>query len=163
MRNSVTAKLGNMRKEQNFSVQRDQNGIYMVQSDKSIGRFDGKGRGWINFKGAYFHHLTFFLGAKAFDFPAEFVQECQEIFMRPGEKIGNLGGSPVIFAGLTTIGAPVDRVEALVEHYKNYLLFKMLGGDPEPMDSAMFEAYVKPLLDKEREELNRAQDQAGTE
>lgn len=151
----VIAKLGKMRKPQEFSVRRDQSGIYYVQSDKSTGRFDGKGRGWINFKGTYFHHLNFFMGARAFDFPPEFVQECQEIYMLPGEKIGQLGKSPVIFAGITTIGAPTDRVDAMVDHYRTYLLYKMLDGNPEPMNSEMFETYVKPLLDAEREELNR--------
>lgn len=149
----VIAKLGKMRKPQEFSVRRDQSGIYYVQSDKSTGRFDGKGRGWINFKGTYFHHLSFFAGARAFDFPPEFVQECQEIYMLPGERIGTLGNSPVIFAGITTVGAPTDKIEALVDHYRTYLLYKMMDGDPYLMNSEMFETYTAPLLKAEREVL----------
>jgi len=109
---SVTAKLANMRKPQRFWPQRDQNQVYMVQSDKSIGRFDGQGRGILNTTGAYFMHLSHFMGAKAYQFPAEFVQECQEIFIRPGEKIGELDGSPVIFGGLTTIKGDVNDPES---------------------------------------------------
>lgn len=157
MRNRVTAKLGKMRKPQEFSVTRDQSGIYYVQSDKSTGRFDGKGRGWLNTKGCYFHHLSFFAGARAFDFPSEFVQECQEIFARAGERMGQLGNSPVIFGGITTVGAPTDKVEALVDHYRTYLMYKMMDGDPEPMNSEMFEIYTAPLLKGEREVLGEGQ------
>lgn len=70
----VFAKLATMKKEQDFVVMRDNFGHYQVQSGKSIGRFDGKGRGILNTKGCYFHHLTVYGGVKAYLFPAEFVQ-----------------------------------------------------------------------------------------
>jgi hypothetical protein len=111
---TVTAKLANMRKPQNFVVTRDQHGHYMVQSDKSIGTFDGKGHGVLNTNGSYFMHLGSSLGARAYTFPGEFVQECQEIFMRPGEEIGiNL-----TYGGTTTIGG--DAFSLL----KKYLLLQ---------------------------------------
>lgn len=110
---TVTAKLANMRKPQRFVVQRDQNGIYLVQSDKSIGKFDGKGRGILNTKGCYFHHLTPFGGAMSYLYPAEFVQEVQELFWLPGEKMG----AGVTYGGLTTVGA--DKW-SLLEQYLAY-------------------------------------------
>src|SRR5437016_3286026 len=97
---TVEAKLANMRKAQHFVITRDQHGHYMVQSSKSIGEFDGKGRGVLNTKGCYFMHLGTSLGARAFTFPAEFLQECQEVFARPGEEIG-IG---VTYGGTTSIG-----------------------------------------------------------
>src|ERR1051325_8420421 len=97
---TVSAKLANMRKPQSFVVQRDTDGIYLVQSSKSIGQFDGKGRGILNTQGSYFHHLMAGLGAKAYLFPAEFVQECQELFVMHGEKLG-LG---LVYGGLSTVG-----------------------------------------------------------
>lgn len=152
MRNRVTAKLANMRKPQEFSVMRDQNGIYIVQSDKSTGRFDGKGRGWLNTKGTTFAHLTFYLGARAYDFPAEFVQECQEIYARAGERMGQLGRSPVIFGGVTTVGAPEDRIEALISHYRTYCQFKNAVSE-KPLSKEEFEVHFVELEKAEREEL----------
>ncbi len=117
MLRTVTAKLANMRKPQRFVVQRDQTGTYLVQSNKSIGKFDGKGRGILNTKGCYFHHLTPYGGALSYLYPAEFVQECQELFVIPGEKIGEAGGSKVIYNGLTTVGATKF---SLLEQYMAY-------------------------------------------
>ncbi len=54
---TVTAKLGNMKKAKDFVVRRDQKGHYLVQAKNVIGKFDGKGRGLLNTKGGYFHHL----------------------------------------------------------------------------------------------------------
>ncbi len=110
---TVTAKLGSMKKAKDFVVQRDQKGHYLVQAKNVIGKFDGKGRGLLNTKGGYFHHLTPFLGAKAYMFPADFVQQCQEIFMLPGETISE---KPlVVFAELTTIGDP--QVTDMLNNY----------------------------------------------
>ena len=56
----VTAKLGNMRKSQDFIVYPHQEGSdkIVVQSDKSIGMIDPKtGTGILNTKGCYFPHL----------------------------------------------------------------------------------------------------------
>lgn len=117
----ITAKFATMRKPQSFIITRDQYQHYTVQSDKSIGEFDGAGRGILNTKGSYFHHLSPFLGAKAFTFPAEFVQECQEIFTLPGEKIADLDNSPIIFGGQTSIGG--DEWTLL----RNYLLLQNKG------------------------------------
>jgi hypothetical protein len=74
----VTAKLARMRKAQEFSVMPVEDGEELiVQSDKSIGRFNFRtGAGVLNTKGAYFPHLSKFLGAEPFTFPAEFVAEC---------------------------------------------------------------------------------------
>ena len=114
---SVTAKLANMRKPQRFVVQRDQFGHYHVRSDKSCGDFDGKGRGILNTKGNTFAHLSLAMGVKAFTYPAEFLQECQELFYIPGEKLGVLGDSRVIYGGLTRIGGDAN---SLLEQYLTF-------------------------------------------
>lgn len=73
----VSAKLGKMRKAQEFIVQPRSDGSIMVQSDKSIGVFCLKsGKGKLNTKGCYFTHLAF---AEPFDFPPEFVEACLRV------------------------------------------------------------------------------------
>ena len=75
----VTAKIGNMRKPQRFHVSPTDDNRIMIQSDKSIGLFDFRTRqGILNTKGSYFPHLNPSLGAKRYEFPAEFVQACLE-------------------------------------------------------------------------------------
>lgn len=76
----VTAKLGRMRKPQDFTVQPVNDGEHLiVQSAKSIGRFNMRtGEGVLNIKGCYFPHLNPFLGAEPFTFPPEFVADCLE-------------------------------------------------------------------------------------
>jgi hypothetical protein len=74
----VVGKLGTMRKPQEFSVMPSDDGeTLVVQSDKSIGRFNFKtGEGVLNIKGCYFPHLSGFMGAKPYTFPAEFIAAC---------------------------------------------------------------------------------------
>jgi len=68
----VTAKLGAMRKPQEFLPHRTANGTVVVQSDKSIGTLDlSTGQGRFTTKGCYFPHLAL---AEPFTFPAEFVE-----------------------------------------------------------------------------------------
>lgn len=73
----VTAKLGKMRKEQEFCVRPGSDGSIFIQSDKSTGRFDFRTRkGVLNTKGTSFVHLTPAGGAIPFEFPQEFVTAC---------------------------------------------------------------------------------------
>lgn len=89
----VSAKLGRMRKPQQFIVypsSRTDNDDLVVQSDKSIGRFNPEtGKGVLNTKGQYFPHLSL---ASEFQFPMDFVKECIDAQPRSGDIIG---ASPV--------------------------------------------------------------------
>ena len=74
----IEGKFLKMRKPQSFIVypRKDENEPITVQSDKSIGQFDpATGKGKLNVKGCYFHHLI--LGAVDFQFPADFVEACK--------------------------------------------------------------------------------------
>ena len=101
----ITAKLGNMRKSQEFLVQLSDKGNFVVQSDKSIGMFDMQtGKGVLNTKGFYFPHLSPALGAQPYQFPEEFVAECCKAFALKGELIGaSPETGPVHYGGLTEI------------------------------------------------------------
>lgn len=82
MLHCVMAKLGNMRKPQEFTVYpfNKVDGTLTIQSDKSIGTFDANtGKGLLNTKGCYFPHLTVVMGAKPYQFPMELVQECKKV------------------------------------------------------------------------------------
>jgi len=87
----VSAKLGNMRKPQEF-IAMPMSGsqpLIMVQSDKSIGFFDYRtGEGKLNTQGCYFPHLSM---AKPFRFSQEFVQACLEACPSLGGQT-DLGG-----------------------------------------------------------------------
>ena len=86
---TVSAKLANMRKEQEFVVYPFKLGEHFVtvQSDKSIGQFDIEtGKGVLNTKGSYFPHLSF--GALPYQFPPEFVMACLEAQPGSGDLIG---------------------------------------------------------------------------
>lgn len=76
----IEAKLGRMRKPQSFVVMPTDDGEHLiVQSDKSIGRFNWRtGKGVLNIKGCYFPHLSKVLGAEEYEFPAEFVAEAMK-------------------------------------------------------------------------------------
>lgn len=89
----VVAKLGTMRKPQEFSVLPTEDGErIIVQSDKSIGMFHFRtGQGVLNQKGCYFPHLSGVLGAKGYEFPADFVAECLAQCPTLGGET-NLGG-----------------------------------------------------------------------
>ncbi len=73
-RRNVLGKFLSMRKAQSFVVYpvRDGATVIIVQSDKSIGRFNYRtGVGAINLRGKYFAHLT--MAATPFMFPSDFV------------------------------------------------------------------------------------------
>lgn len=109
---TVTAKLGNMRKPQTFTVQLTDKGNFIVQSDKSIGQFDmNTGKGLLNTKGSYFHHLTKFMGAQPFQFPEDFVKQCHQCFVLKGDLIGAAPETgPIRYGGITEIPLkPADK------------------------------------------------------
>jgi hypothetical protein len=69
----VSAKLGSMRKPQDFLIQPTDDGRVLVQSTKSIGWFEPKtGKGRLCTTGCYSWHLS---TAKPFRFPPEFISE----------------------------------------------------------------------------------------
>lgn len=88
----IKAKLGNMRKEQEFTVypQNDPE-IVTVQSDKSIGQFfitgENKGKGLLNIKGSYFPHLSPNMGAISYTFPEDFVEKVIAAIPKKGQKV----------------------------------------------------------------------------
>ena len=92
---TVTAKLAGMRKPQEFVVYpfnpAYDNGTIKVQSDHAIGEFDRKtGKGILNWRGSnskYNVHLS--IGAEPYQFPIEFVAQCQEHQLQPGDEIGH--------------------------------------------------------------------------
>jgi hypothetical protein len=90
MRRTFSAKLGKMRKPQEFVAFIDNaTGKIIVQSDKSIGLFDPEtGKGILNIKGSYFIHLNVVLGAKPFQFPPDFVEMAKTACFKPGDQIG---------------------------------------------------------------------------
>ncbi len=95
----LTWKLGTMRKAQEWIITCTDKGNVLVQSDKSIGSFspmDG-GNGKLNTKGCYFVHLAV---AGPFQFPADFMQACLAVMVRPGDSIG----PGVSYGGTTEIG-----------------------------------------------------------
>lgn len=75
----VRGKLAAMRKPRDWSVSPVDDGSIMVQADGAIGQFNFRSRkGILNTKGEYFLHLSPALGAKPYEFPAEFVRLCLE-------------------------------------------------------------------------------------
>jgi len=100
----IQAKLGNMRKAQEFIAQKTDKGNYLVQSDKSIGMFDTSGEGVLNIKGSYFPHLSPVLGAKPYQFPEWFVAQVKEFYPNEGDLIGaSPETGPVYYGGTTEI------------------------------------------------------------
>lgn len=93
---SVTAKLGAMRKPQRFLISPMSTGEILVQSAKSIGKFDpATGVGILNTKGSYFPHLHPVMGAKPFTYPAEFVAEAVKVCPEPGGS-RTIGGVTIV-------------------------------------------------------------------
>jgi hypothetical protein len=79
-RREVTGKFGKMRKAQRYTVYPKEGRYIVVQSDRSIGRFDAEtGVGVLNPNGKYFMQLSLSLGAQPFVFPEEFVSACRVI------------------------------------------------------------------------------------
>lgn len=76
----VRGKLGTMRKARDWSIQPVDDGeTIIVQGDGAIGTFNFRTRqGRLNIRGEYFVHLSPALGAKPYEFPAEFVRLCLE-------------------------------------------------------------------------------------
>jgi hypothetical protein len=71
----VRGKLAGQRKARDWSIQPVDDGSIIVQADGAIGQFDFRTRrGVLNVKGEYFPHLRPELGAKPYEFPAEFVR-----------------------------------------------------------------------------------------
>lgn len=70
-------KLGNMRKDRDWYPHLRSDGLVMASTDGAICVFNPEtGCGLLNLKGEYFPHLSPRLGAKWFQFPAEFVALC---------------------------------------------------------------------------------------
>lgn len=90
--NYVVAKLGKMRKPQEFVVLAEEGGQMLIQSDKSIGRIYPDGTGRLSTKGSYFYHLSL---AEKYTFPKEFVEECRQVCYHKGDTLGG---------GIVTIG-----------------------------------------------------------
>lgn len=89
----IKAKLGRMRKPQEFTVypkSKNDNGLIIVQSDRAIGQFDPTtGDGILNIKGSGFGHLRYgAYGAVAYQFPGAFVAQCIEAQLKRGDLIG---------------------------------------------------------------------------
>lgn len=101
---TVTAKLGTMRKPQEFVVYPPSDkGRVIFQSDKAIGAFDIKtGEGILNTKGCYFPHLNQALGAQPYTFPQDFVLQCIGAYMGTGSLIGTHPVTGAIYMGTVT-------------------------------------------------------------
>jgi hypothetical protein len=92
----VRGKLATMRKPRDWSVSPVDDGSIMVQADGAIGQFDFRSRkGILNTKGEYFPHLSPALGAKPYEFPAEFVRLCLEACPGLGSE-SSRGGVTVV-------------------------------------------------------------------
>ena len=97
MENYAILKLGTMRKPQEFSVQSLEGDRFIIQSDRSIGVFsllDGTGK--MNFNGCFFPHLAF---AKPYNLTVPQLIACRDVMAKPGDVLGYVGGSPVIYGG----------------------------------------------------------------
>jgi hypothetical protein len=99
MLKSVTCKLGNMRKAVEWTVYPRPTNVgpeystVTIQSDSRICQFDTKTRKGMLSKhrssGAYFMHLSSFLGATEVEIPQELVDQLVEEIPQPGTKIGS--------------------------------------------------------------------------
>jgi len=103
-RNRIKAKLGNMRKPQEFIVYpRSNKDNIIVQSDKAIGCFDATtGEGFLNTKGCYFPHLSQFMGAIPYTFPTDFVAKCIANEYETGDLIGIHPETGRVYMGTVT-------------------------------------------------------------
>ena len=88
----VMAKLGNMRKPEEFIVYPNPGAKVVVQSDHRIAAFDPEtGVGTLSkyrSNGAYFLHLNTFLGATAIVVPPALIAEFVGAVSKSGDKIG---------------------------------------------------------------------------
>ncbi len=100
MKNTIVAKLDNMRKLRTWSVLPTSDDQIIIQADGAIGIFNWRsGKGKLCTKGGYFPHLAI---ARPFTFPAEFVRACLA-------ACPSLGGETVIVPG----AAMVNTVEII--------------------------------------------------
>ena len=94
---SINLKLANMRKEQEFTVQSLGSDRCIIQSNKSIGAFNlADGTGKLNVNGCYFPHLAF---AKPYNLTDPQLIAVRAAMVKPGDIMGYVGGSPVIYSG----------------------------------------------------------------
>jgi hypothetical protein len=98
---TVSLKLANMRKAQEFVVSATSDGRFILQSDKAIGIFKlSDGIGKLNTKGCYFPHLTF---AAPYNLTVPELLACREALTKPGDVLGMIGSSPVVYMGTKII------------------------------------------------------------
>lgn len=92
----VRGKLAGQRKARDWSIQPVDDGSIIVQSDGAIGQLDFRTRrGVLNTRGEYFPHLHAALGAKPYEFPAEFVRLALEACPGLGSETSR-GGVTVV-------------------------------------------------------------------
>jgi hypothetical protein len=93
----VTAKLANQRKARDWLVSPCDDGELIVQADGAIGKFDFRTRtGVLNTRGGYFMHLSPVMGAKAYEFPADFVRDCLEACPALDGQTSLAGGAVIV-------------------------------------------------------------------
>jgi hypothetical protein len=99
----VRGKLAGQRKARDWSIQPVDDGTIIVQGDGCIGQLDFRTRkGVLNIKGEYFPYLSPALGAKPYEFPAEFVRLALECCPALGSE-SSRGGVTVVNT-IRTIG-----------------------------------------------------------
>jgi hypothetical protein len=99
----VRGKLAGQRKARDWSIQPVDDGTIIVQADGAIGQLDFRTRrGVLNTRGEYFPHLSAALGAKPYEFPAEFVRLALECCPALGSE-SSRGGITVVNT-IRTIG-----------------------------------------------------------
>ena len=77
MKNTITAKLGSMRRAREWCVMPTSDDRILVQTDGAIGIFDWRtGAGKLCTRGGYFPHLAI---ARPYTFPPDFVQACLRV------------------------------------------------------------------------------------
>ncbi len=84
-----------MRKPQEFCINpiKATDTTVIIQSDRSIGRFDLKtGKGMLNTKGCYFQHLNPAYGAIEYTLPEEYLTEIKKQLKAAGSVISLRGG-----------------------------------------------------------------------
>lgn len=92
----ITAKLGNMRKAADWVVypasRTESDGSILIQSDTRIASFDpATGKGLLSKakpNGAYFMHLSKFMGATEIEVPADVIEAARAAQPKSGDEIG---------------------------------------------------------------------------
>ena len=103
MFDTVCWKFPGRRKEEEFSVYKEQDGKVIIQSDRSIAQIDMEThKGILNAAGQdskYFVHLNSVLGAIPYEFPIELIDLIERKKPRTGELIGESDITGPIFWG----------------------------------------------------------------